>query len=158
MNAIWELEDEDWGSTVGDQFLFARWGTRFADRRHGSGYKDPEPGTWRFLLPPENMAPAYLIPSSFDGLRPEIFQVKGLSQVYNVGLSVLANLAGCPSMFMYGVQTSELYVLVSQRKCIAISPAVIYPEARGWSFSCKLTGVSCINGVYVLNTMWLNLP
>ena len=69
LNAIWQLKDEDWGSTVGDQFLFARWGTKFADRRHSSGYKDLEPGTWRFLLPPENMAPAYLTPSSFDGPR-----------------------------------------------------------------------------------------
>ena len=38
---------------MGNQFLFARWGTRFADRLYGSGYNDPEPGTWRFLLPPE---------------------------------------------------------------------------------------------------------
>ena len=45
--------DEGWGSTVGEPEVFARWGTRLADRRHGSGYKDPEPGTWRFLLPPE---------------------------------------------------------------------------------------------------------
>ena len=42
--------DEGWGSTVGEPEVFARWGTRLADRRHGSGYKDPEPGTWRRFL------------------------------------------------------------------------------------------------------------
>ena len=54
----------------------------------------------------------------------------------------------------------KLHVLVSQRKMHCNFPSCHSP--RRWYFSCKLTGGSChricINGVYVLTTMWLNLP
>ena len=93
---------------MGVRGCFARLGTRLADRSHGSGYKDPDPGTWRrFLLIPEkwHMQFCFLDPLTVLGLN---LLVKGLSHVVQW---YLANHIGYPCVLVMGHSPTELFVL-----------------------------------------------